>query len=215
MTRTLIAIPCLDMVHTEFCRSLARLHTVGEIHHSFVQCSLVYTSRKQLCRTAMESGADYVLWLDSDMVFEPTLMEELMKDMEGRDIVSAMYFARKPPYRPVILKTLEKTLGGGNVEHYDDYPTDGIFEIAGCGFGCVMMRTNVIRQMAEIFSDTFGPIPGFGEDFSFCLRAKTMGVKMYADPKIIVGHCGGMIVTQDTYRAFTSQPGFDMTKYGK
>ena len=192
------------------------MHTVDEVHYSFAQCSLVYTSRKELCRIAMESGSDFVLWLDSDMIFAPTLMEDLMADMEGRDMVTGVYHARKPPFRPILWKTCRKTTpGGGEVEHYDDYPTDGLFEVEACGFGAVLMRTDVIRTVAEMFYETFGPMPGFGEDLSFCIRARAAGVKIWADPKIQLGHCGQMTVNQDTFRAFTSQPGFDMSKYGK
>ena len=55
----------------------------------------------------MKAGADFILWLDSDVVFPSTLMLDLMDDMEGRDIVTGVYHMRRPPFRPVLWKKLK------------------------------------------------------------------------------------------------------------
>ena len=201
--KTMIAIPCMDSVQTEFCRSLVNLRPVGEVCFTFISCSLIYTARKELCKAAMKAEADFVLWLDSDVVFGPSLLEDLMADMEGRDMVTGIYHGRHVPFRPVIYKTIRQGLMPEQavVENYDEYP-DEIFEVEGCGFGAVLMRTEVIRQTAETFHETFGPIAGFGEDLSFCLRARNCGFKIHADPKIQIGHKGSMIINSDTFRAW-------------
>ena len=210
--RTLIAIPCMETVQTEFARSLVNMRTVGTVQYGFLGCSLVYHARKELSKIALQTEADYVLWIDSDMNFGKTLMEDFLKAIEGRDIVSGICHMRHPPYRPVLWKKLKQGIlpEQAELEPYDDYPQDGIFEVEGCGFGAVMMRTSVIRKVAETFHETFGPIPGFGEDLSFCLRARNCGFKIHADPGIQVGHKGSMIVTDKTFRAFAGWP--DRTK---
>lgn len=202
--KTIIAIPCMDMVHTEFVRSLVGMHYVGEIQFCFTECSLIYQARTALCKMAMDAGADYVLWLDSDVVFQPDLMERLMEDIQGRDMVTAVYHARKAPFRPVIWKTIRTGLmpTDAQVEQYDDYPEDGLFEIEGCGFGAVLMKTGVIRDVAETFHQTFAPVTGLGEDLSFCVRARSCGYKIWCDPALQIGHKGSMIINQDTFRAF-------------
>ena len=205
--KTMIAIPCMDMVQTEFVRSLVSMRYVGEVQFIFTECSLIYQARTALCRMAMEAGADYVLWLDSDVVFQPDLMERMMDDIQGKDMVSAIYHARKPPFRPVIWKTIRTGLLPENaqVEQYDDYPEDGLFEIEGCGFGAVLMKTGVIRDVAETFHQTFGPIPGLGEDLSFCVRARNCGYKIWCDPSLQIGHKGSLIINRDTFRAFRAR----------
>ena len=75
--KTLIAVPCMDSVPTPFCRSLAMLQKVGDCAISFQVSSLIYTARDNLARKAVDMGADQILWLDSDMVFNPDLMEQL------------------------------------------------------------------------------------------------------------------------------------------
>ena len=150
---------------------------VGEIQFCFTECSLIYQARTALCRMAMEAEADFVLWLDSDVVFRPDLMERLMEDIQGRDMVTAVYHARRAPFRPVIWKTIKTGLlpTDAQVEQYDDYPEDGLFEIEGCGFGAVLMKTGVIRDVADTFHQTFAPVTGLGEDLSFCVRARSCG----------------------------------------
>jgi GT2 family glycosyltransferase len=202
--KTMIAIPCMDTVQTEFVRSLVSMRYVGEVQFIFTECSLIYHARTSLCKMALEAGADYVLWLDSDVVFQPDLMERLMEDIQGRDMVTAVYHGRRPPFRPVIWKTITTGLLPENmvVEQYDDYPTDGLFEIAACGFGAVLMKTGVIRDVAQTFHQTFSPLPGLGEDLSFCVRAKNCGFRIWCDPSLQIGHKGSMIINQDTFRAF-------------
>lgn len=201
--RTLIAIPCMEQVQTEFARSLVNMRTVGTVQYGFLGCSLVYHARKELSKIALQTNADYVLWIDSDMNFGPTLMEDFLKAMEGRDMVSGICHMRHPPYRPVIWKHVKRGMlpEQTQLDPYDDYP-DEIFEVEACGFGAVMMRTEVIRKVAETFHETFGPTPGFGEDLSFCIRARECGFKIYADPHIQVGHKGSLIIDDSTFRAF-------------
>ena len=64
-----IAVPCMDQVPARFAQSLAMLKKVGECAVGFQIGSLIYTSRNDLASKAIEMDADFVLWLDSDMVF--------------------------------------------------------------------------------------------------------------------------------------------------
>ena len=207
--KTMIAIPCMDTVQTEFAQSLMRMKLVGEVQHAFLACSLIYKSRNDLADMAMQSGADYVLWLDSDVVFPSTLMVDLMEDMEGRDIVTGIYHMRRPPFKPVIWKKCRMGLvpAENESEDWDDYPKDGIFEIEGCGFGCVMMRTSILQPIVDRFHDLFAPLPGYGEDLSFCIRAKACGFKIHADPNLQIGHKGSMIISDDTFEAYRKAGG--------
>ena len=77
--KTMIAIPCMDTIQTEFARSLVMMRPVGYIRHAFLSCSLIYKSRNDLGKMAVSEGTDYVLWLDSDVVFPSSLMVDLME----------------------------------------------------------------------------------------------------------------------------------------
>lgn len=206
--KTMIAVPCMDSVQTEFCRSLCNMKRVGSVQHSFTSCSLIYQARTDLGRIAIQEKTDFVLWLDSDVVFPDTLMVDLMEDMKGRDMVTAVYHMRRPPYKPVIWTKLRTGLTGDDSvsEVAEEYP-DELFEVEGCGFGAVMMRTEVLENVADRYHSLFEPLPGFGEDLSFCLRARGCGYKIWCDPKIQVGHKAATIVTRDTFRAYSEKVG--------
>ena len=207
--KTMIAIPCMDTVQTEFVQSLVRMKPVGEVQHAFLACSLIYKSRNDLAEMAIKSGADYVLWLDSDMVFNADLMVDLMKDIQGRDIVTGVYHMRRPPFKPVLWKTLRMGLTpqDNTSEDYDDYPKEEIFEVDGCGFGCVFMRAGILQPIVDRFHDLFAPLPGYGEDLSFCIRAKAAGFRIHCDPKIQLGHKGSLIISDETFDAYRKAGG--------
>lgn len=206
MQKTMIAVPCMDYVHADFFRSCLSLNPVGYTEFFISAASLVYDARNQLAKMAIDKGFDRVLWLDSDMLFDPDLIARLNARIdEGAEYVSAFYIRRKPPFHPVIYKelTIEK-IGEREylpkAEAYLDYPQDSYFEIAASGFGAVMMTTEVIRRIAERFGLPFSPILGFGEDLSFCKRAGELGIKMYCDSNIKLGHIGSSVFTEQIYR---------------
>ena len=87
----------MDMVATGFCQSLAMLQKSGhEVSIMFQVGSLIYDSRNRLAKQALKMSADYTMWFDSDMIFEPDTMRKLLAD--DKDIVSGMYFRRSHPY---------------------------------------------------------------------------------------------------------------------
>lgn len=201
----LIAIPCQDTIPTPTVASLVSLFSVGASKFSFLSNALVYDARNMLAREAIETGADRILFIDSDIVFEPTLMERLAADLDdGMDLVSGLYVKRRLPTIPVLYKTAEVVeVDGcqkGRTQSYTDYPKDQVFEVAACGFGAVMMNVEMLRAVCETYQAPFAPMPGvFGEDISFCYRARQLGYKLYCDSRIKLGHVGTTVFTEKHY----------------
>lgn len=200
----LIAVPSMDSVPAVFAQSLAMLEKVGNCAIAFQVGSLVYTSRNDLALKAIRMGADYVLWLDSDMFFEPDTLKKLMKTLNDNnlDIVSGIYYRRIAPYTPVLLEKLKiddsgKCLSSG----FKETPVN-LFEIEGCGFGCVLMKSKVLFDVIAHYQDAFTPMESVGEDLAFCIRARNLGYKIYADPGVSLGHCSHQIITKKFYEAF-------------
>ena len=197
----LIAIPTGNSIPVQTVASLTYMNRVGLSRVTFLQNSLVYDARHKLIAEAIATEADRILFLDSDMVFKPDLMERLATDLdEGRDFVSALYFRRTFPVNPVLLKTAEIYNGERHTVLYDDYPKDAIFPVDGCGFGAVMMTTGLVRDVLKKFKHPFTPIAGaFGEDISFCWRARQTGYTLYCDSRIKVGHIGSVVIGEEHY----------------
>ena len=204
----LIAVPSMDSVPAVFAQSLAMLKKVGNCAVAFQVGSLVYESRNDLAKYAVQSEADYVLWLDSDMMFEPELLEKMIATLREKDldILSGIYYRRRHPFSPVLMKKL--SIGENNFceyENYNTYPEDEIFEVEGIGFGCVLMKSDVLMDIKAAYDDWFSPIGRVGEDLSFCWRARQTDHKIFADPSIQLGHCGQQIITKEFYEAFMKQ----------
>lgn len=204
--KTLIAVPCMDQVAAPFAQNLAAMQKDGESLVSFIIGSLIYESRNNFAKQALAVKADYVLWLDSDMIFPGDLMPRMHKHMqEGKDIVTGLYFRRRPPFTPVLYKELGVNEdGSGFHSDYNDYPKDSLFEVGGCGFGCVMTRTSVLEDIALNQHQWFEPYHSFGEDLSFCLRARELGHRIWCDSTIKCGHVGQLIVDESVYLSTVS-----------
>lgn len=212
MRKILIAIPCMDSVPAQFAHSLSLLTSYGidgvEISVRFNLGSLIYSSRNQLAGLALADDADLIMWFDSDMVFNPDTLIRMLKDIDdGADFVTGVYYRRTEPFTPTLFKSLE--IDGNNnaeFENYEDLP-DSLFEVAGCGFGCVLMKTDIIRHVYKKFGRLFSPIGEVGEDLSFCWRARQCGYKLMCDPSMEFGHVAHTMVTKQFYLNYQKAKG--------
>lgn len=172
----------------------------------FVMNSLIYDARNKVCQAAIQGEYDYVLWLDSDMIFPSNTLEHLFAVMQetGADMITALAFRRRPPYTPCIFKKLEPLDNGlVDFEGYNDYPDQKLFEIAGCGMACALLKTDVLFDIAGADGNVwFNPMQGAGEDTAFCIRARNHGAKIYCDSRLKIGHIGLAPVTEETFRKY-------------
>ena len=205
--KILIAIPCMDQVPVPFCYSLAQLEKVGECALTMKAGALIYHSRDQMAITAVQEEYDYVFWLDSDMQFPRDTLVRMLKTMQEKniDILSGLYFRRVPPYSPVLFDKLEIDENGvADFTEFKEIPKE-LFEVGGCGFGCLLMKTDVFFDVQGRFRHMFAPIMGNGEDSSFCWRARQCGYKIYCDPTLVCGHVGYSVVDDKFFKAFSEK----------
>lgn len=205
--KTLIAIPCMDMVHTGFMKAILQMTRVGTVGYTISSSSLIYDARNNLAKQAVGGGFDRMLWLDSDMDFQPDLMSRLMQVMDDNnlEIVGGLYFARREPMIPVVYEKVgyyhdeEKDEVTPAALNYYEYPKDELFPCEGIGFGGVLVTTDLIKRVQEKYGLPFSPILGFGEDLSFCIRARDVGATIWCDSRIKLGHIGLKTYTEDMY----------------
>lgn len=205
--KTLIAVPCMDTVPVAFAHSLASLRRVGECRLFMKAGSLIYTSRNSLATTAIEDEDDFVLWLDSDMVFKADTLVRMMDTLQKHDLdmLTGLYFRRVAPYTPVLFDRLDiKKDDTCDFTEFKEIP-DKLFEVGGCGFGCVLMRTDVFFDVQSRFGNMFAPIGNNGEDAAFCWRARQCGFKIWCDPTVICGHVATTVIDDAFFRAFSKQ----------
>ena len=211
MAKTMIGIPCMDTVPTIFLERMLGLARPQQTLVATARNSLVYDARNLLGEMAIREGYERILFIDSDMVFDADLMLRLIADLdEGRRFVTALCFTRKNPILPCIYsetgyrKTGDTTSDGQ--ERWEtfsdcmaDYPKDDIFKIKACGLAACMMETSVIQEVYARFGSPFSPIAGFGEDVSFCRHCDELGIEMWCDSRIKVGHIAQTVVGEKAF----------------
>ena len=201
--RITIAVPCMDQVPAPFAQSLATLQKVGECKLAFNMSSLIYTSRNALAQMAIENESDYILWLDSDMVFDPDQLVRMVDYCKetGEQFLTAIYYRRVPPYTPVLFDKLEMKDGVCEWSDFKEIPSRP-FVVGGCGFGGVLMDTEVAISVLGKFNQMFEPINRCGEDLAFCWRARECGYRIVCDPSIKMGHVGYQMIDERYYKAY-------------
>lgn len=207
MSKIMIAIPCMDYMEANFVESLTNMMCYNarqgiDATPVLLKSSLVYDARNQAAAKAVAEGYEFVLWIDSDMTFEPDLLEKMLKEMDGKQCLSGLCFGRRPPFRPCLYKeiTVEREANGGQMPHAEnfyDYPRDSVVEVEGCGWACVLQRVEMLDVMLSVYGVPFFPIGGLGEDLSFCYRAKQLDYKFYADTRLKIGHLMRMAVDEN------------------
>ena len=199
--KTLIAIPCMDTLPVDFVKSLLYMNKGDNPTVYFKPNSLVYDSRNLLSLYAIENGFDNVLWLDSDMMFPPNILTRL--EAYGMDMVTGLYVKRHEPVHPVLYDELEEPQRDdtgrlvGNIHPYLNYPKNSFFPVKGCGFGCVLTSTKLLKEVWDKFGPAFNPFPWAGEDISFCHRVNLLGHTIYCDSSVSCGHIGSFIYTEN------------------
>lgn len=197
MSKILICVPSMDYVAAGFAQSLAMLQKGGnETAIMFQVGSLVYEARNKLAKKAIELETDYTMWFDSDMVFEPDTMVRLLE--HNKPFISGAYFRRSPPYSLVAFEEVDAE----NRKWKDLALPSEVTKCGGVGFGCVLVKTEVLFNVAAKYGEWFEPMNNFGEDLSFCYRARQCGYDLYIDPSITCGHIGHITINESFYKAY-------------
>lgn len=202
--KTLIAMPMYENVKPETVRGLLG-NIIKDVAFAQEARSLVADARNTLALKAIEGGYDNILWIDADMDIPKGAVEAIIKDAEDHEVVTGICFKRTIPTAPTIVKELYwDRNGSGIITHgttpYLDYPKDDIFEIAGCGMAFTIMHTDLLERIVKQFGESpFNQLPQMGEDYSFCWRLQQMGVKIWCDSRIKIGHVGSYVYTEEDW----------------
>lgn len=184
--RLLIAIPTTDYIHSEFMNSLVKLTAeLGRKKIDFrveIQSgTLVYIARDKLACKAVNDRYTHVLWLDSDMVFNEQIVDDLL--FCGKEMVCGAFVSRRPPYGACVYTSIRKN----QIEKVKDFGTTP-FRVDGCGFACVLVTTELIQAVQQKFGTAFQPTDYYGEDLAFCWRVGQIGREIWCEPTARCGH---------------------------
>ena len=194
--KLLIAVPCYDVMRSEFVQSLLRLMSRLNSEKMWFEVKIisgtvVHTARDRLASHAVTGGFSHVLWLDDDMVFEDSILEDLTISGKTDQIICGRFVSRHNPYLPTIFKRTDPSW-----DRYDeDHIPEDTFRIAACGFACVLTPVQCLGDVLNNNGGTcFLPMKNCSEDLSFCLRATGLGYEIWCEPTARVGHVGAVVI---------------------
>ena len=184
--KLLIAVPTTDYVHADFVKSLCNLTSElarKKIDHTveILSGTLVYIARTRLANKAINEGYTHVLWIDSDMVFNEQILDDLM--FCGKEMVCGAFVSRRPTYNSCIYSSITKN----EIEKVTEFGTKP-FRVDGCGFALVLTSVDLLQAVTQRFGTTFQPTDYYGEDLAFCWRVKQIGREIWCDPSVRPGH---------------------------
>ena len=177
-----VCIPCRDTLHSAHAMSLIELvkfNTMNDIDtHVFMDASTVLlTQRERLAAMALEFGAEYMLWLDSDIVFPSTTAVRLLGHKE--DVVAANYVRRQLPAKGVAYESMENWQNPLSFDVRDE-----LVPVAGVGMGCMLMKTDIFLELSKPwfeFEWTPSSNDFLGEDMVLCRKIAATGRQVKID----------------------------------
>lgn len=176
LPKVAILIPSADHVCADFAMSLATMMSCSANDASMVlmneKSSLITIARNNLVKRALDYGADYALFLDSDMIFSPKTLLRLMS--HKKDVVGATYRKRVAPF------DLLGRLKDGATE------ASGVVEAEYLPTGCMLIDAKVLKTLSwpwffETYDEVGFSTPYAGEDINFCRKARAAGFTLWMD----------------------------------
>ena len=205
-----IALPAYDFkVSLKLAISLARFAQTAVQHGIDIQigsicgCSVVSRARNLLAQDMLDSNCDYLLFIDSDINFEP------------EDILRLMAWANDP--KKGIVAAVPRTRSETKTYIANlEYDENGDLTMNGMGLvraervatAFMLVRREVFVTLSEanpewryydsksnrtipcLFDFKLTEEGYIGEDYLFCDRARAHGFEVWIDPSITLGHMG-------------------------
>jgi hypothetical protein len=205
--KLMIGLPAYDhKVGVKMAVSLMKLAQKVQEHGITIQvssicgCSVVTRARNLIAYEFLQSDCDSLMFIDSDMTFEPDAVIRLLAWNQTKPIVAGAYEARKEG--KIYILSLE---GDAENVHMDKMGLVKAHRVA-TGFMMIQRRvfetlrdkhpeyahkdTNSDNILHSFFDFKVTPEGYIGEDFLFCDRAREAGFSVWVDPTIALGHMG-------------------------
>lgn len=163
-------------------------------------CSILPKARNTLIARFMESDCTDFLFLDTDVTFEPDYIFRLMGIATTKDIVGGVY-PKKNKETELAVDLLYSTTASPIID--SEY---GIYEVQHLPTGFMLIRRHVIQKMMDAYPELIYAEPHeqlvcyalfdfelrnqsyYGEDYIFCQRARALGLQIFVDPLLKLGH---------------------------
>lgn len=230
-----IGTPHLDNPGWNYTESLVRMFAYDKqhgdhlLHNSGLMNNGAYApvwgrsmelshARNTVTAAFLSSDADWLLWIDSDIGFEPDALEKLLSvaDPETKPIVGALCFIEgdySHDFMGGIRSSLAPTLydwawvepktglpGAYKLVTRSEWKPDEVTRVGATGCGMLLTHRSAYEKIAQWNQENAAPphiwferIPGpdgerCGEDISFCIRAHQVDLPVYVHTGVGTTH---------------------------
>lgn len=132
---------------------------------------------------------DWILMLDTDIIFEPDLCARMVSMMYRRDldVLTGIYSFKVPPHYPVLYMYNHESEKNEVVADWDKNAE--LLRVDSAGAGCLLVRRRAFERIAkELGENPFDRIGRKGEDHSFFDRLRKLAIPLWCAPSIEVQH---------------------------
>lgn len=196
-----VGIPSRGMVSTHFM--MARCHLGASLGISWsdlvvthevalekgIDPNSVAAKKQFIAEFAVESGAEWVFFLDDDVIFPPNSLLQLLS--RNKDIIGGVYWSKSSPPVPLIFR-------GHMQGPYMNWHVGDFLKVDAMGMGLNIIKTKVFKAMPKPwFSENYvyhnlkisnTKNIGTTEDLYFYKKAKDYGFEVWCDTTIQAQH---------------------------
>lgn len=151
--------------------------------------------KNEIISYAIENEFDYLFFIDSDLVINPSTLNQLEKSK--KDIISNIFWTKWQP------NTIEmpqvwlmdsydmfddrnpKDHNQQTMEFINNMRVPGVYKVGGLGACTLISRKSLLKGVSfdRIYNLSF-----WGEDRHFCIRAAALGLELYVDTHLPAYH---------------------------
>ena len=141
----------------------------------------------------LASNREWFLSVDTDIILPACVFGRLIS--RGLPLVGALIFVNQSPPFPQIYEQIADFSFGdmGIFQVQKDFEPGELVKADGTGAGCMLIHRDVFEAIPgnppfRWFQHEMIGNEMFGEDFTFCRRAKAAGFQLYIDTAVHAGH---------------------------
>ncbi|HWI66861.1 MAG TPA: hypothetical protein VNS88_00535 [Nitrospiraceae bacterium] len=182
------------MVHGDFMDSVlleasrAGAKTIGKFSEPHVD-----QARNWVVDQFMASDCEWFLSVDTDIILPELVIQRLLA--RRQKLIGALVYVNAEPVFPQIYNKIADFgfAGAGQYLVNESWEPGALVKADATGAGCLLIHRDVFTKIPgdspfRWFQHEFEGTHLFGEDFTFCRRARSVGFQLYIDTAVKAGH---------------------------
>ena len=166
-----------------FYESLEKLKRPDGVEVKIQRGNAVATNRNKIVEEALRLKADWVFFLDDDLIFEENVLLRLLA--RNVDAVVGLSLQRRVPFAPLAYRLENKEYRQLNLTKEMNF----LIEIDASTAGGFLVKRKVLEKInPPYFKSGQVSTNEAGEDLYFCQKIKEAGFKLYLDLETHFGH---------------------------